>query len=476
MSKFIKKHKWLFLIGVVILIGGAGFLLWGSSNQAQASTSTEEISEVVAVARGNLQDSIESSGNLAAAEEQSLALSSSGVVKEIYVAEGDEIKAGAPLLKIDTTLLEISVAQAEASLKQAQIQLESVKAGPSAAELAAAKASVTSAQASYAQTKATGTSESQLITLKAAMDVAARNVQLAQLNYDVYGPRMAPALQNATLTYDSARLAYEIALKQGPSSSSLTSSWSQVQQAQATLKELQSGATAAEIEAANLKVQLAQLSLDKAQRALDAGTLTAPFAGVITGLTVDEGERASGSGIVTMANLKTLEVSISLDESDVVLVHTGQTVQVTVEALDGVVMTGTVTAIAPVASVASGVALYPVTVQLTEIVTGVRPAMTVDVAIITENLENVLYLPQRAVRMEGEQAYVMRQTGTGTYEKTVVTLGKSLGGNVEIKSGLAEGDVIGVVSEVVTDDTTSNAGGGFGGLGRIFGGGGGGRP
>ena len=84
--------------------------------------------------------------------------------------------------------------------------------------------------------------------------------------------------------------------------------------------------------------------------------------------------------------------------------------------------------------------------------------------------------PQRAVQLEGEQAYVMRQTTEGQFERTPVTIGQSLGGNVEIVDGLAEGDIIGVVTQVTTAATTPEASDGFRiqGLGGLLGGGG--RP
>lgn len=117
--------------------------------------------------------------------------------------------------------------------------------------------------------------------------------------------------------------------------------------------------------------------------------------------------------------------------------------------------------------------LYPVTVQLQQIPERVRAGMSADVEVITEVLEDVLYLPQRAVRLDGDAAYVMQQTASGEFVVTPVTLGRSLAGNVEILSGLAEGDVVGVMTEVTTDGTTENEDGRgmqFPGMGALMGG------
>lgn len=466
------KKAWWAIILVLIGLGGAGY--WGYVNYLQPgaaqAAASEQVTELVLATRGALQDSIEGSGNLAAAQEMSLAFSSSGQVAEVWVAVGDTITKGQPLARLESANLELAVAKAELSLEQAQIQLAQTLEPATAAEIAKAEAALSAAQASYARAKE-GASEAQLAQLKGNMELAAKKVQQAQGNYDRYGARMASSLQSATMAYESAKLAYEIAAA-GPADSSLISGRSQVEQAQASLDTLRAGPDADTVTAAELRVQQAQLSLDQSRRNLEAATLVAPFAGVVTAVNVAAGEMASGA-VVTLADLETLEVEFNLDESDVTLVAVGKTARVSVSAVDDAALLGTVMAIAPVATLQSGVPLYPVTVQLQQIPERVRAGMSADVEVITEVLEDVLYLPQRAVRLDGDAAYVMQQTASGEFVVTPVTLGRSLAGNVEILSGLAEGDVVGVMTEVTTDGTTENENGRgmqFPGMGALMGG------
>lgn len=465
------KKAWWVLILVLVALGAAGIWIYTTYLQpgAAQTTATEQVTELVLVTRGALQDSIEGSGNLAAAQEQSLAFGSSGQVAEVWVAVGDTVTEGQPLARLDTTNLELFVAKAELSLEQAQIQLAQVLEPATAAEIAKAEAALSAAQASYARVKE-GTSEQQLAQLKGNMELAAKKVQQAQGNYDRYGDRMATSLQDATMAYEAAKLAYEIAAS-GPASSSIISAWSQVEQAQANLDALLAGPDADTVTAAELKVQQVQLSLDQARRNLEAATLVAPFAGVVTAVNVAPGEAASGVA-VTLADLATLEVEFNLDESDITLVAVGETARVSVSAVDDTALPGTVTAIAPVATLQSGVPLYPVTVQLQQIPERVRAGMSADVEVITEVLADVLYLPQRAVLLEGDAAYVMQQTDSGEFVTTPVTLGRSLAGNVEILSGLVEDDVVGVVTEVAAADGEAENGNGmqFPGMGALIGG------
>ena len=269
------------------------------------------------------------------------------------------------------------------------------------------------------------------------MDLAAKELEQAQGNYQRAGEnvRAGLQLQDATLTYEQARLAYEIAMD--VDNNDLTSAWSSVEQAQADLDALLASPTEEEVEDAELTVQSAELALAKAQRRLEDATLVAPLDGVVTDVGLDVGEMASGAAVVVVADLETLEVEI-----------------------------------APTGETSSGVVLYPVIVQLAEAPASVRSGMTVDVEIITEQWDDVLYLPQRAIQLEGDDAFVMLQNGSEAYARTTVTLGKMLGGNVEILEGVAERDVVGVFTDVTEGEEDEASGAPMPGLGMF----GGGRP
>ncbi|MGC9356401.1 MAG: efflux RND transporter periplasmic adaptor subunit [Anaerolineae bacterium] len=451
------KRKWWIVALIIVLVGGAylGYSEWLKPRGARAQTS-QQVTELVVVERGTLQDSIEASGNLTPARERSLIFETQGRVAEVYVTEGDRVTEGQPLVRLDATSLELTVESAEASLAQAQVQLEQVLQGPTDAEIAAAEAALSSAKASYAQVKE-GTSEAQLAQLRADVDLAAREVQQAQGNYERSGQNVVVGLQlqDATWAYEQAQLAYEIALD--VDNNDLASAWSKVEQAQIDLDEILAGPTDEEVEAAELNVERAEISLQKARRQLENMTLVTPFDGTITQLNAVEDEMLSGTVAVIVADLESLEVDISLDEVDVTQVSEGQTAGVAVEALDGLTIPGEVLEIAPQGETTSGVVLYPVTVGLMERPDGVRVGMTVDVEIIIAQWEDVLYLPQRAIKLEGDGAYVMVQKDSDEFERVSVVLGKSLAGNVEIVQGVSEGDVVGVLTEVATDNNEDEA-------------------
>lgn len=466
-----KTKWWIAALILILAVGGYVGYTRGLKPQGAQAQEAQVVTELVVVERGTLQDSIEATGNLAPARERSLAFKSAGRVREVFVSEGDRVTEGQPLMQLETTSLERAVQRATLNLERAEVQLAQVKDGPTEAEIAAAEASVSSAKAAYAQVR-DGTSEAQLAQLRAEMDRAAKEVQQAQGNYQRAGEhvRAGLQLQDATLAYEQARLAYEIALDMDDND--LASAWSSVEQVQADLDALLATPTREEIEEAELTVQSAELALEQTQRRLEEATLVAPFDGVVTDVGLDAGEMASGAAVVVIADLETLEVEITLDETDIIKIGEGQAAQVDVEAFEDVIVPGEVVEIAPTGETTSGVVLYPVTVRLAETPAQVRAGMTANVEIITEQWEDVRYLPQRAIQLEGDDAFVMLQVGSDQYDKTPVTLGKMLSGNVEILGGVNEDDVVGVFTDVTENGENAPNGMPLPGMGMF----GGGRP
>jgi HlyD family secretion protein len=131
----------------------------------------------------------------------------------------------------------------------------------------------------------------------------------------------------------------------------------------------------------------------------------------------------------------------------------GQNARLTADAFPGVELAGEVTTIAPVAQVQAGVVLYPVTIRLKPAVPAtdagqaplLRAGMTADVTIVTASREDALIAPLRAIKTEGEHSYVDRLVANKV-ERVEVKLGMMTETEVEITSGVAEGDVVVVVA------------------------------
>ncbi|MCF7804732.1 MAG: efflux RND transporter periplasmic adaptor subunit [Candidatus Marinimicrobia bacterium] len=173
-------------------------------------------------------------------------------------------------------------------------------------------------------------------------------------------------------------------------------------------------ASEAELEAAQASVDKAQsnleqrrASLKQARDDLSKTRILSPIAGTVTKLDKEVGEIAMGSTfqrdlIMTIADLSTMEVIVEVDESDVIDVSLGDSVDVEVDALPDTVFNGTVTEIAH-SAVTTGagsqeqVTNFEITVTLNQRAPELRPGMTADVAIITEVNQNAIVVPIQAV-------------------------------------------------------------------------------
>jgi RND family efflux transporter MFP subunit len=194
--------------------------------------------------------------------------------------------------------------------------------------------------------------------------------------------------------------------------------------------------------------------VDQARLRLKKATLATPVDGTVTSLRIEPGEWVNpGQPVIVLSDLAVLEVDVNLDETDVARVMVGQNARLTVDAFPGVELAGDVTTIAPVAQVQAGVVLYPITIRLKPADPStsagqsslLRAGMTADVTIITASRENALVIPLRAVKTDGQHAYVDRLVA-GKVERVEVELGMMTETEVEITSGVAEGDVVVVVA------------------------------
>jgi len=166
-----------------------------------------------------------------------------------------------------------------------------------------------------------------------------------------------------------------------------------------------------------------------------------------------------------------MQVSASFAEADATKLKAGQTVAVTWAALTSATATGKVATIAPTASTSNNVNSYAVVISLDTLPTGVRIGQTVTAKVTVADAQNVMRLPNAAVRATGARHSVTLQVN-GVNEVRTVEVGIEGDTFTEIRSGLAVGDQVVIVTP--TSGTTGTGTGGGGGLGGAGGFGGGG--
>ena len=473
------KKKWWIIIAVVALVACLGYVGFSAFQRTSQQAMADSVTETAVVERGTIRVSIDGSGSLAPNDEVALAFSSGGEVAEVLVAVGDVVQAGDLLARLDDADAREAVADAELQVAQAEINLALTRAET---ELGLAQANLDAAQASYedAVTLANRAGD-QLTSSRVSLQQAQDALIDAQADYnqawdpardwelnvkwkkdDLEAEREATqdALEKAQYDLEVAQAGYNLEMA-GISQANVQNAWAQVLSSRVALEK-----EPLQLEQLELSLSQAQLTLDSARRALEDTKLVAPMEGTVTLLELTVGEQVgAGTTVVELNDVTTFVVEVNLEETDVAKVSVGQEAVVTLDAFPGEELAGKVTDIAPVADIQSGVVLYPVTVQLSPAEVPARVGMTANVEIVTASESNALIVPLRAIQSENGKSYIWRQSADG-FEKTEVTLGVMTETEVEIVSGLSEGDVVSVVA------SPSQGGGQPGwGPGGMFGGG-----
>ncbi|MEA3342135.1 MAG: efflux RND transporter periplasmic adaptor subunit [Chloroflexota bacterium] len=470
------NKKWWVVIAVVV-IGGLSFAGWQYiGSQQQARVEAREAMETAIVERDTLRVTLDATGSLAPQAEVSLAFASSGQVAEVFVEEGQQVEAGQALAQLDTDDLALQVTQAEISLREAELELETLLEPADQSDIEQAQDAVDQAAASIQLTHISQRTAQDSVLVNESLEDAQEAYDDALEDYEYwleeYNENDADHwfVENALEKLEDKELDLKRVQEQVDESlqsagNDLATAADVYRQAQNNLQDLLDGAGDSDIEAAQLQIDQARASLEQVQLQLADATLIAPLAGTVTALDIQPGEMASAgqAAVVVISDLSVLEVEINLDETDVAQVAVGQETLVSVDAFPEAELSGEVTYIAPVAETQSGVVLYAVTVRIAPTEFPIRAGMTADVEIVSASQAGALIVPLRAISSEGERSYITRLAG-GRPERVEVELGLTTETEIEITTGLSEGDVV-VVAGGASEDTQRPSGpmGMFGG-------------
>jgi HlyD family secretion protein len=460
------------VITAIVLLAAVALVFVGSwfmgGNQATAA----EGIETVIVERGTLRASVDATGNVAPEMRLELSFKSAGRVAEIIIVEGAQVEAGEVLARLEADDLEQALIQAQASLDIATAQLAQTEDGPRAEELASARAALESALADYEEVKA-GPSQEDITVAKADMEKARIALEKAQADYDkiswqagLGATAQASTLQQASVDYERARAQYELTVDR-PTDSELKQAAAQVAQARATLAALEEQPTAEELAVARAQVTQARSALAQAQLNLDEATLVAPFAGIVADVNVEVGQMVnSGTLVIVLTDLTGYYVDLYIDETEIGQVRVGQPVVITLDAFPDEEIEGEVTAIKSIGTVSGGIVTYEVRVEIVPAEVPIRSDMTASATVVVEEKENVLLIPNRAIRREGDVKYVevLDQPGGTEVRRAAIATGASNDAMTEVTAGLEEGDV--VVTTVVRGAEFQGPMGMFGGGGE----------
>jgi RND family efflux transporter MFP subunit len=198
-------------------------------------------------------------------------------------------------------------------------------------------------------------------------------------------------------------------------------------------------------ETAKLNLKIAELNLESAELNLDKAVIVAPFDGVVADITINEGKEITAAALaapaITLVDTSEIKMRGFVDEIDVAMVKVGQAANITLDALPDEVLEGRVVFVSPTGTARVGVVSYDTTIALQGPVANLKDGMTAIAEVVIERRDDVLAIPNRAIRGTSASPKVIVLVD-GQEEEREITLGLSDGINTEILSGLEEGEKV----------------------------------
>jgi HlyD family secretion protein len=249
---------------------------------------------------------------------------------------------------------------------------------------------------------------------------------------------------------------------------------------------LKNKAKAAEISlsAAEENVNVAQAKYQNALADANKRNVTAPISGTVNAVNIKNGDdlsrlssNSNSSAPIIIGDLKTLKAQVEVNEVDVSNVSIGQKATLTFNAIDKLTLTGKVEKMDSIGTSTSGVVTYNVTLGFDSIDPRIKPEMTVSADIITGVKQDILIVPNSAVKSQNGGSYVqVLNSGQAVPTQTTVQVGISNNTDTEIISGVNVGEnvVTQTINPSATVTTSSSSSGsnvrvpglGGGGFGR----------
>lgn len=214
--------------------------------------------------------------------------------------------------------------------------------------------------------------------------------------------------------------------------------------------------TKTEFDLAKNALERSQRDLAITEEHLTKTEVRAPFDCTVLTRPVSMGQAVSGSGgfnsgteVLTIADLNSMIINAQVNQADVPRIKATEAVEVTVEAVAGLLVTGVVERVYPQATIRNNIKGYPARVLLKNVDPRVRPGMTANVKIPVASAANVTAVPLPAVFTEKSldtdqmERFVYVKKGE-SFEKRVVKVGVSDYFFAEIQEGLAPGEVVSI--------------------------------
>ncbi|MCI7101455.1 MAG: HlyD family efflux transporter periplasmic adaptor subunit [Faecalibacterium sp.] len=520
------KHNWKKITAVVCVAAVAAAVLLPKTSKKDVQASTQYVE--AALERRDITNTFSGSGTISAANTYTVKSLVKGTVLTADFEVGDTIEKGTVLYTIDSSDVATSVEKAQLALEQAQRSYDDaadaqyirsviggtvasikvktgdyVTAGQEIAtvrddsslqltlEFPAADASGF-AVGQAAQVILNGTFETLSGTVQAVAgtdtissgNLLVRTVTIAVPNNgSLTTAQAASASINGVSALASARFDYQhqqtvTATTSGTVSAVCVKEGAAVA-ANTAIVQLSGTELSRQVQSAADSLLNAQLSMSDTEKQMENYTITSPISGTVIQKNVKAGDTVgtdtvSSETLCTIYDLSYLEMTLNVDELEILSIKEGQNVTITADAISDRTFTGVVTSVSAAGTTTGGTTTYPVTIRIDD--TGdLLPGMNATAEIEVSSAKNALTIPNGAV-VRGNYVLVTKDspsavnavqdmTAPDGYVYVKITTGTSDNDSIEVTGGLQEGDTIAYDANAAEKQNASDSGGHGGGNG-----------
>ncbi len=494
-----KKTRWILPAGVAaVIIVVVAVVMMNNAAAAAAAAEAKTVTKETTVQKGNITVGVTETGTASIGTESVICNLNGAIINEVNIKAGQSVKTGDAIATLTTDSVDTAIQTLDLAYTQAENKLSQAEAAQATGKVSAkttyntSKAKSDNAQTTYNNTisslqdavtsatnsynscvgtinyytaKLAGLDTSTLQATKEAADAALQAVTSSDPNY--------PALKQAADIADENYSGYAALVAQQQQLSSLENKLKSAQDAltsgTVTAKaqydnDKASGSSAStiynntlaalqsDVDSATLSVTTAKQALDKVSQYKTDPTIYATIDGLVNSVSVAAGDTLSNNAVIaSIADNTSADVIVSVTQDDISSLSVGQTAEVSLTSFSDTTFEGTIDSITITpAREASSTVSYSITVKLSGDVSKIYDGMTGNVTFVTKQVKDVLYVSNKAVTTENGKQYVNVKDSSGKTVKTQVTTGFSDGQNVEIQSGLTEGQTIVITSQAVT--------------------------
>jgi HlyD family secretion protein len=446
-----KRRTIIIVVVAALVIAGVSYGLVSARQKLSANGDDLQTFEIT---YGPLSAVVDETGEVYADQSAMLVWETTGIVREVTVEMGDEVKTDQVLTNLTDTSLPQSIYLAQQELISAERALEDLYEGaPVAAanaQLAAANARDTLQDSEYRlaiNQPGQRAAPEEYKAAKARVFITQKAMQSRQQAFNNAAGQMAKAKSQIELTkainnYQQA-IWYKHWLEVGADEIEMPIFEGNVAVSLANLE-------AAEREYDRIKdgpdpddITMAEARISAAQAALDIVSITAPFDGVITSVEVLPGDLVSpGTEAFRIDNLNYLLVDVGVSEVDINQIKVGQPVTLAFDAVLGKEYQGEIVEVSPVGVQQQGLVSFEVTIEVIDADGDVRPGLTAAVSIVVRQVENALLVPNRSVRwVRGEQVVYLATDPDNVITEKLKMVPVTLGASSDEFSEVLDGDL-----------------------------------